>query len=178
MIYPCSTATKVHRDSGVPTVLIWVLRAAPVFVMPRCRDMNSGSSCAVGRGWNGAANGPNVPEPAQSCFLEARRLVVGFCRKGGFHPPLFAAEPWLCGGMPAILIVIPPRHPAAAGLEAAPIPATGTCYPCPWLLHVSSASQANLFLFYPENTANRCDTRNLLQFFLIWKRHRSPPQLG
>lgn len=44
----------------ITTALVWLLRAVPVSVMPRCRDTYSGSSCANGRGWNGAASGPNV----------------------------------------------------------------------------------------------------------------------
>lgn len=92
MIYLCSTATKVHCDSEVTTALVWVLRAMSVFIMPRHRDMNSGSSCAGGQGWNSTANGPRVSWTTQRCFPEAQRQVVLFlCLPGDFHPSLFSA---------------------------------------------------------------------------------------
>lgn len=103
VIHFCFTGTKVHHNAEITTALVWLLRAVSVSVMPRCRDTYSGSSCANGQGWNGAASGPNVSWTEQHGFSDTQRHAVFSCLTGGSHPTLTTAVRWLHGGIQGIL---------------------------------------------------------------------------
>lgn len=138
VIHFCFTSTKVYHNAEITTALVWLLRAVPVSVMPRCRDTYSGSSCANGQGWNGAANGPDASWTEQ--HGKTQRHAVFSCPTGGSHPTLTTAVHWLHGGIQGILFFFLLESSlwdhclsATAGLEADPILVTGVvlslCYP-------------------------------------------------
>lgn len=121
----------------ITTALVWLLRAVPVSVMPRCRDTYSGSSCANGQGWNGAASGPNVSWTEQRGFSDTQRHAVFSCLTGGSHSTLTTAVRWLHGGIQGILFFFLLESSlwdhclsATAGLEADPILVTDVLSLC------------------------------------------------